>query len=181
MHVLQWVAVEADSKEDALQTAKIQLESIMGEEGSGATWYDWFIAGGGRWNPNEGSQYDDNDYSMVMEYDENKKAFREKIDYCLENRIREFNDYRSQFDKSEIDLNAKLDTYTGNMQYDFELYPLKKMIDMIQGEWDFNSYFFDLVNWSTNPKHIVSHLDNHDKQAASLKSKIYLVPIDYHF
>lgn len=175
MHVLQWVAVEADSKEDALGTARMQLESIMGEEGSGATWYDWFVSGGGRWNPNEGSQYDDNDYSMVISaYEAGNDVFTDKINKCLESRMREFNDYRESYNKAEIDLNAKLDTYTGVMDYSFDLYPLKKMIDMIQGEWDFNSYFFDLTSWSTNPKYILDKIEKDSKD-------IYLVPIDFHF
>ena len=175
IHVLHWVAVEADSKEDALGTARMQLESIMGEEGSGATWYDWFVSGGGRWNPNEGSQYDDNDYSMVISaYEAGNDVFTDKINKCLESRMREFNDYRESYNKAEIDLNAKLDTYTGVMDYSFDLYPLKKMIDMIQGEWDFNSYFFDLTSWSTNPKYILDKIEKDSKD-------IYLVPIDFHF
>jgi hypothetical protein len=175
MHVLQWVAVKASSKEDSLDIAKRQLEGIMGEEGSGATWYDWFVAGGGRWNPNESSQYDDSDYSMVISaYEAGNDVIVDKINTCLASRIREFNDYRESFNKAEIDLNAKLDSYTGNTDYSFELYPLKKMIDMLQGEWDFNSYFFDLETWSTNPKYILDEIEKDNKE-------IYLVPIDFHF
>lgn len=175
MHVLQWVAVEAEDKENALDTARRQLESIMGEEGSGSTWYDWFVAGGGRWNPNEGSQYNDSDDSMVISaYEAGNDVFVKTINDCIESRLREFKDYRDSFDKAEIDLNAKLDSYTGLMDYSFEMYPLKKMLDMIQGEWDFNSYFFDLVNWSTNTKHILDRIEKDNKE-------IYLVPIDFHF
>ena len=175
MHVLQWVAVEADSKEDALYTAKVQLESLMGEEGSGSTWYDWFVAGGGRWNPNEGSQYKDTDDSMVISaYEAGNDVITNKINECIESRKREFADYRASFDKSEIDLNAKLDSYTGIMDYSFDLYPLKKMIDMLQGNWDYNSYFFDLETWSTNPKYILDEIEKDNKE-------IYLVPIDFHF
>jgi hypothetical protein len=175
MHVLQWVAVKASSKEDSLDIAKRQLEGIMGEEGSGVTWYDWFVAGGGRWNPNESSQYDDSDYSMVISaYEAGNDVIIDKINTCLASRIREFNDYRESFNKAEIDLNAKLDSYTGNTDYSFELYPLKKMIDMLQGEWDFNSYFLDLETWSTNPKYILDEIEKDNKE-------IYLVPIDFHF
>jgi hypothetical protein len=174
MHVLHWVAVEADSHEDGLYTAKNQLESIMGEEGSGSTWYDWFVAGGGRWNPNEGSQYDHSDYSMVISAATDKDKFIQTINECIDNRKAEFQQYRDSYDKAGIDLNAKLDTYAGDMQYDFELYPLKKMIDMIQGNWDFNSYFFDLTAWSTNQQHILNRIEKDSKN-------IFLVPIDFHF
>jgi hypothetical protein len=175
MHVLQWIAVEAEDKENALETAKRQLESLMGEEGSGSTWYDWFVAGGGRWNPNEASQYDDNDFSMVISaYEAGNDVIIDKINKCIESRMREFTDYRESFNKAEIDVNAKLDTYTGIMDYSFDLYPLKKMIDMMNGEWDFNSYFFDLTSWSTNPKWITEKIEKDNKE-------IYLVPIDFHF
>ncbi len=175
MHVLQWIAVEAEDKENALETAKRQLEGIMGEEGSGSTWYDWFVAGGGRWNPNESSQYDDSDYSMVISaYEAGNDVIIDKINTCIESRMREFNDYRESHNKAEIDVNAKLDTYTGIMDYSFDLYPLKKMIDMMNGEWDFNSYFFDLTSWSTNPKWITEKIEKDNKE-------IFLVPIDFHF
>jgi hypothetical protein len=175
MHVLQWIAVEAEDKENALETAKRQLESLMGEEGSGSTWYDWFVAGGGRWNPNEASQYDDNDFSMVISaYEAGNDVIIDKINTCIESRMREFNDYRESHNKAEIDINAKLDTYTGIMDYSFDLYPLKKMIDMMNGEWDFNSYFFDLTSWSTNPKWITEKIEKDNKE-------IFLVPIDFHF
>lgn len=175
MHVLQWVAVEAEDKENALATARMQLENLMGEEGSGSTWYDWFVAGGGRWNPNEGSQYNDEDFSMVISaYEEGNDVFTDKINNAIEARMREFKDYRDSFEKSELDINAKLDSYTGVMDYSFDLYPLKKMIDMLHGEWDFNSYFFDLTNWSTNPKYILDRIEKDNKE-------IFLVPIDFHF
>ncbi len=174
MHVLQWVAVEAEDKESALDNAKTQLEALMGEDGSGSTWYDWFVAGGGRWNPNGDSQYKDDDSMIISAYEAGNDVIVKTINDCIESRMREFADYRESFNKAEIDLNAKLDTYTGVMDYSFDLYPLKKMIDMLQGEWDFNCYYFDLVNWSTNPKHILDRIEKDNKE-------IYLVPIDFHF
>ena len=170
MHVLQWIAVEADDKEDALSTARNMLENIMGDEGSGSTWYDWFVAGGGRWNPDTESGYEEN-YSMVIQ---GREAIKTKVDELIEYRKECFQEYRDSFTKDGIDINAKLDSYTGVMQYDFELYPLKKMIDMLQGEWDFNSYYYDIQSWSTNPKHMLDRLEKDDKN-------LFLVPIDFHF
>jgi hypothetical protein len=89
-------------------------------------------------------------------------------------RVDEFNSYRKSFEAKDLDLSAKLDSYTGEMRYDFELYELKKMIDMIQGEWDMNSYFFDIHHESTNVNHMQNDLDlNPDMW--------YLVPVDFHF
>lgn len=174
MHVLQWIAVNAESKDQAFQDVKDKLESEMGDGTSPATWYDWFVVGGGRWNPNEDKQYEEDDSMVISAYEAGNDVVIAKINECLESRIREFNDYRESFNKAEIDLNAKLDTYDGVMQYDFDLYPLKKMIDMIQGEWDFNSYYFDFMAYSTNPKWLLESLDKDNKNW-------YLIPVDFHF
>jgi hypothetical protein len=175
MHVLQWIAVEADNEDMAFRTVKDTLESELGNnEFQHNTWFDWFVTGGGRWNPNPDSQYFDGDQSMIISYAKDKEAYLAKIDESISNRIHEFNGYRKQFDSKEVDINAKLDSYNGTMQYDFELYPLKKMIDMIQGTWDYNAYFFDMHNQSTNPEHMKKMLDNQPENW-------YLVPVDFHF
>jgi hypothetical protein len=175
MHVLQWIAVQADSEDEAFRTVKDTLESELGNsEYSSNAWFDWFVTGGGRWNPNPDSQYFDGDQSMVISYAKDKDTYLSRVEESIQSRIDEFNNYRKSFEGKGIDLNAKLDNYTGVMNYDFELYPLKKMIDMIQGEWDFNSYFYDMHHASTNPEHMQKALD--------LRPDVwYLVPVDFHF
>jgi hypothetical protein len=174
MHVLQWIAVEANNEDEAFRTVKDTLESELGNsEYSTNSWFDWFVAGGGRWNPNPDSQYAD-DQSMIISYAKDKEAFLAKIDESISNRMDEFNGYRKQFEGKNVDINAKLDSYAGVMNYDFELYPLAKMIDMIQGQWDFNSYFYDMHHASTNTEHMKKVLD--------LRPDVwYLVPVDFHF
>jgi hypothetical protein len=175
MHVLQWIAVQADNKDEAFRTVKDGLESELGNnEYTYTAWFDWFITGGGRWNPNPDSQYDDTDQSMVISYAEDKDTYLSRVEECIQSRIDEFNGYRKSFEGKEIDLNNKLDSYTGEMQYDFELYPLAKMIDMIQGQWDFNSYFYDMHHASTNTEHMKKRLDESP-------DVWYLVPVDFHF
>ena len=44
--------------------------------------------------------------------------------------------------------------------YFSDLYSIKKVIDMAYGEWDFNSYFYDLHNDSTTPKYTLDGIDN---------------------
>jgi len=175
MHVLQWIAVVADDKNMAFDTVKDTLESELGNsEYASNAWFDWFVTGGGRWNPNPDSQYDDNDQSMVISYDDNPAEYRATIQESIQSRMEEFKAYRKQFEEKSIDINDKLDTYTGVMQYDFELYPLAKMIDMIQGQWDYNSYFYDMHSASTNPEHMYKAIDKGNKNW-------YLVPVDFHF
>jgi len=174
MHVLQYIAVVADNQDEAFRTVKDTLESELGNnEFATNSWFDWFVAGGGRWNPNPDSQYAD-DQTMIISYDDNPAEYRAMVDSMIGNRIEEFNNYRKSFDMKEIDINAKLDNYKGVMNYDFELYPLKKMIDMIQGEWDYNSYFYDMHHASTNPEHMYKSIDLGNKNW-------YAVPVDFHF
>jgi hypothetical protein len=45
---------------------------------------------------------------------------------------------------------------------------------MIQGEWDMNSYFYDMHSASTNPDHMYKSIDLGNKNW-------YLVPVDFHF
>jgi hypothetical protein len=174
MHVLQYIAVMAYNEDEAFRTVKHNLELELGDvESTTNSWYDWFVAGGGRWNPNPDSQYQD-DQTMVISYKESPDEYKAMVDSMISNRVDEFNSYRKSFEEKGVDLNAKLDNYSGIMQYDFELYPLGKMIDMIQGEWDYNSFFYDMENSSTNPEHMLRTLD--------MKPEMwYLVPVDFHF
>jgi hypothetical protein len=91
----------------------------------------------------------------------------------MESRMREFNYYRHQWEGSGINLEATLAEYDGTMDYSMKLYPVSKMIDMYQGEWDFNSYYYDLENWSTNPKWMTEDRINNG-------GIWYLVPVDFH-
>jgi hypothetical protein len=64
-----------------------------------------------------------------------------------------------------------LDSYTGNTDYSMSLYPVAKCIDMLQGSWDFNSYFYDAETGSTNFQYMLDKLDE----------SWYLIPVDFHF
>ncbi len=172
MHVLQYLATKADSAEEAIINVRTHLESIMGEPGSGATWYDWFVTGGGRFNQNA-DPYKDGDESMVVS-SKDSEAFEAIIVECIESRMSEFNRYRDEWQRANVNLESYFDMYEGDMDYSMQLYSLGKMIDMVQGNWDFNSYFFDIENWSTNPLHMNSDRIN-------VGGTWYLVPVDFHF
>jgi hypothetical protein len=172
MHVLQHIAIQEEDIETAFESVKEQLESLMGNEDVMASWYDWFVTGGGRWANDPNAQYDDEYKGGVISYADTPDLFHETITQSIANRIAEFAEYRKSMENTDI--NAELDKYTGLTDYSFSLYPLKKMIDMLQGEWDFNSYFFDLTNTSTNPKHMLDKI-------AKGETNWFLVPVDFHF
>jgi hypothetical protein len=175
MHVLQRIAVIADDKDMAFRTVKDRLESELGnDEYSSNAWFDWFVTGGGRWNPNEGSQYNDDDQSMTISYDEEPKKFLDTVNEAIEARVQEFNNYRRSFNDKNVNLDEHLSSYSGHFDYSFQLYELGKMIDMLQGKWDFNSYFFDVHHDSVNTKHMLDSIDKGVKNW-------YIVFVDFHF
>ena len=173
MHVLQMIAVQADSKDEAFATVKDTLEQEMGNEYSSGAWYDWFVAGGGRWNPNPDSQYqDDND--MTISYEQEPDKFISEVASAMQSRVDEFNRYRKYYEERAVDINAKLDSYDGSTDYSLDLYDLSMMIDMLQGKWNYNSYFFDMHSQSVSQKFMLESIDKGDKNW-------YLVYVDFHF
>jgi hypothetical protein len=174
MHVLQRIAVQAEDKDEAFRIVKDTLEQELGNnEYSSNTWFDWFVTGGGRWNINPDSQYED-DNNMTISYDEDPQAFLAQVALAIQSRVEEFNRYRQHFAEKNVDINAKLDSYDGSTDYSFDLYDLSKMIDMLQGKWDFNSYFFDMTSQSVNEKFMLESIDKGEKNW-------YLVYVDFHF
>jgi hypothetical protein len=172
MHVLQYVAVKADNDDEAMRTVEDTFNRWLGDfESPSGTWYDWFVVGGGRFV--EGNPYESSP-NHIVDYNKEPEKFNDKIREAIEYRVNEFNSYRKTLKEKDVDLETKLDSYTGEMQYDFELYPLKKMIDMLQGNWDYNSYFFDMQHDSTNTEHM-------REKIAEGETDWFLVPVDFHF
>jgi hypothetical protein len=174
MHVLQRIAVQADDKSHAFYSVKHYLEENMGSEYNYSSWYDWFVTGGGRWNDNGSDSYDDDDQSMTISYDDNPQAFLAAVNNAIDERMAEFNGYRKSFNEKNVDINSVLDSYNGQMDFGFQLYELYKMIDMTQGKWDFNSYFYDMHHETTNTKYMLESIDTGNKNW-------YLVFVDFHF
>lgn len=177
MHTLQYIAVKAETVEEAYHQVETILQDMLGGEYGGGTWYDWFIVGGGRWNT-EGNldymeAYKEGKTNMIVSSD-NVQLFEQTVVDCIDSRMAEFKQYRSEWERSNINLEATLDEYDGDTDYSMKLYPLGKMIDMLQGEWDFNSYFYDLEHWSTNPIHMT-------KDRIDVGGVWYLVPVDFHY
>ena len=172
MHVLQYIAVKAHSPEEAVRQVQEKLEDILNNEYGSGTWYDWFVTGGGRFNP-DSDPYTDGQTNMIVS-SKDSEAFEKIIVEAIESRMSEFNRYRDEWKRGNLNLDSYFDEYQGDMDYTMKLYPLGKMIDMVQGEWDYNSYFYDLENWSTNPIHMT-------KDRLDVGGTWYLVPVDFHF
>jgi hypothetical protein len=174
MHVLQRIAIQADDKDEAFARVKDTLEQEMGNNDySSHTWYDWFVTGGGRWNPNPDSQYED-DNNMTISYEEEPDKFISQVALAMQSRVDEFNRYRKYYEERAVDINAKLDSYDGSTDYSLDLYDLSMMIDMLQGKWNYNSYFFDMHSQSVSQKFMLESIDKGEKNW-------YLVYVDFHF
>jgi len=172
MHVLQYLAVKADSPEEAIDQVRERLQDILGNEYGGGAWYDWFVTGGGRFNT-DNDPYTDGAINMIVS-SKDSEAFELILKDCVEARMSEFNRYRDEWNRSNINLEAVFDEFDGAMDYSMRLYGIGRMLGMIQGDWDFNSYFYDLENWSTNPVHMTKDRINNG-------TLWFLVPVDFHF
>ena len=180
MHVLQWIATEADNKDEAYRRVEDTLQEMLGDfESPTLTWYDWFVVGGGRWNTKDDESataaYTEGKTNLIISYDESPEPFLTGVLRALEDRKSEFDGYAKDVDSSIID---KIIKDYNPKEFDFmafqSLYPIKKMIDMAYGTWDMNSYFYDMVNDTTTPKYLYESIDKGNKNW-------YLVPVDFHF
>ena len=182
MHVLQWIAVEADeedTKQDVLLSVQGNLEDMLNPDYSGGSWFDWFVAGGGRWNVGQEEEFDEaykeGKTNMIIHAGTDLDKFKERIATSLEARKAEFDRYASEA-KPEL-LEKVIAGYNPNQtdySYFTDLYSIKKVIDMAFGDWDFNSYYFDMTNQTTNPQYVLEAIDK--------KPNLwYLVPVDFHF
>jgi hypothetical protein len=180
MHVLQWIAIQSDDKDMALRTVQENLQTMLGDyESPTNTWFDWFVAGGGRWNVGEDDShseaYVEGKTNLVLSAKEQPDEFDERVLQSMESRKSEFEGYAKDVDVSIID---KVISQYNPREFDFGLfssiYPIKKLLDMAYGQWDFNSYFYDMVNDSTTPKYLFEAIDKDPETW-------YLVPVDFHF
>ena len=79
MHVLQWIAVEAEDVENAVTTVDQTLESYMSGNDSLSTWYDWYVVGGGRWNSDAQNWKTNRAKNDVIRYDDEPDNFTERV------------------------------------------------------------------------------------------------------
>lgn len=188
MHVLQWIAIEApapsqasgtdEAKLEALNTVQGILEDMLNPDYQNG-WFDWFVAGGGRWNVGDDEDFDsaykEGKTNLVIYAGSELDKFKERVATSLEARKSEFDRYASEA-KPEL-LERVIAGYSpSEVDYSYfqDLYSIKKVIDMAYGEWDSNSYFYDITNDTTNPKYVLEAIDK-------TPNLWYLVPVDFHF
>lgn len=180
MHVLQWIAIKAEDKDEAYRRVEDSLQNMLGDyESPTMTWYDWFVVGGGRWNMTEDDDhheaYTEGKTNLIVSAKETPDEFDERVLQAMESRQSEFEGYAKDVDPTIID--KIINTYNPR-EHDFiafqSLYPIKKLIDMAYGNWDYNSYFYDMEHDTTTPKYMFEAIDKEP-------DLWFLVPVDFHF
>ena len=162
MHTLHWIAVEAESLEEAESIVTSNLADSYGE---GAQWWDWFDTDiGGRWSENSKTTCLNNsdEYKETLERIKvNRKAEMKQLleGVNLDEFISAVNQYEG--DKAVID-------------YDLNTWRVRKMAELLGGDWHCDSHFYDMESWSCNLNYL-------DERVKTNPSNQYLVPIDFHF
>lgn len=178
MHVIQYIATEADDRDHAFRSVKDYLETHLGNdpESPTNTWYDWFVTGGGRWSTS-GDPYND-DYQADVAHQDSPN-FEEYLltahKFKLEATAAELKYARdiniaAIFDKIDNNQEGLYPMYTEASA----LYPFKKLYEQLIGAWGPDSYFFDITNDSTHPEYMRESIDKGSKNW-------YIVPVDFHY
>lgn len=176
MHTLHYIAVEADSKQEAFESVQVFLEPS--EEGyRQADWSDWHVVGGGRWN-SSGSQYDDSS-SDVISYAEDTEKWNEAIEGIRKSRINEMNTCLERMDtdkfKSDIvDYISEGGDVTDDIMFNMNSYYMRKPTQLLSGYWIPESYFYDSVYGSASFRNL-------NERVKESPENQYLVPVDFHF
>ena len=178
MHVLQYIATQADSKEEAHSDVDAFLNIQMGNDDVPHTWYDWFVTGGGRWSSNPDPY--NNDYVDDVVHQDDPK-FHEYLLTAHKYKLTSTNYWLTRVREEKVDIENILDNIENKQE---GLYPLFEEswrlsnITMLQrsisGEWHPSSYFFDMVNEITYPNLIKESIE-------AGVDNWYLVPVDFHY
>ena len=176
MHTIQYIAVQGDDVDQAFRRVKHELEAMLGDwpESPTNTWFDWFVTGGGRWTTDPANQYNDEYQGDVVH--QSQIAFESYLNKAKEFRQTSLDEYVVEANKVDV---AKIindvSVSSGNdFRSGMELYPIKKIYDLAMGIWDYNSYFFDIINDTASMKSLQNSIDNGAEDW-------YLVPVDFHF
>lgn len=173
MHTLQYVAVEANDKEEATNRAHIQLEDSLN---AGGTWYDWFVVGGGRFTSEAGEDSYRDTSDHTLSYAGDTARFHEALKERKKIRKDSFIEDLEKVDKTILD--KAIESYLLNDELVFEYrmtaYRFKKVLDTVLGYWGPDSYYYDLENYDHD-------FDGIEDRIKTNPSKQFLVPIDFHF
>lgn len=178
MHVLHYIATQADSKEEAFDSVKWFLNAQMGDDDVPHTWYDWFVTGGGRWSSGS-DPYNDNYADDVVHQDDPK--FHEYLLTAHKHKLADTTYWLNKVREEELDINDILDKIENNQEglypmfvESYRLSSLGMLQHSISGHWHSGSFFFDMINELSYPKIVKESIE-------AGVDNWYLVPVDFHY
>jgi len=191
MHYVSFLAVEADTSQEAIQAAESFLESYENHA------YDWYVIGG-RWSGacagadfvcagNSRSAFDATVETAVAARDRHFNSVRQEIfgpdprvrisdegavsDEVTEREDRLWDSYRAT--SSEMLQIANKTTTPHGREYAMLGYCLREMSDILTGCYGSNSYFYDTVAISNGTEFLY-------ERVAARPDRQWLVVVDLH-
>lgn len=177
MHTLHHIAVEAESKQDALELAN---NLLIHSDYKVADWSDWLVVGGGRWNPT------DDPIHGVTSFAEDPDKFVEILNNahnlkCSEVRhLSEKVNVREEIERRTEALFQPLIwpriMLEQERTLDMDGYYLQRIMDLVNHRYTPESYYFDGEEYTSDMEPLLRRIDNVDSC-----NKQYLVAVDFHY
>jgi len=177
MHTLHMVAVKVDAEEleNIKDEASREVHStLIGEERPYATWYDWFVVGGGRFV--EGDAYAENHDNAIAYHNEPEKFIAE-MDKVLGWRKANANRMLEQLKEKDFDFaHAVENALKGDKEsrFDGNLWSVLELSKIAMGYWTPDSHFFDISNGTASNEYILKDIEE------GRGHEWVLVPVDFH-
>jgi len=160
MHVLHYIAVEAEDVEEATDIVNSCIENNTFD------WSDWAVIGG-RWSGED----------VVISYEEKPEKFLEVLENIRNSKVQEV---KSCLEKVDIQhVMSLLDNYNGeelpfSTEDGMQAYRLRTALRIVSGHSTPDSYFYDDVEGDTSDKYIKRRVKNNPTEQ-------YLVAVDFHY
>jgi len=160
MHVLHFIAVEADTAEEAVSAVDAVIEGY--DEGERLfSWSDWAEIGG-RWE-NEGK---------VHSYSDDPEKFNGFLERARLNRVNEIKYLLSNIDPEAIIEQVR--NFDGrDAGHGSDLYRLRQAIAIAGGNGKHDAYFYDLKEWCEDFKYLKERCETDP-------TRQFLVLVDFH-
>jgi len=183
MHTLHMVAVKVDADtvlDNPIGSAKEEAcgdvhSTLLGDEQPYATWYDWFVVGGGRFV--EGDAYSENHDNAIAYHNEPEKFIAE-MDKVLGWRKETATQMLERLKDKDFDfINAIETALDGGKEsrFDHDLYSGLELSRIANGYWTPDSHFFDLANGTASNEFILKDIEE------GRGHEWVLVPVDFHY
>lgn len=183
MHTYHWIAVEAESEEQAYE----KVQKALTEENF-ANWSDWHVVGGGRWH-SKGDQYHyEDDPSDVVSYKKDPDKFIKIINETVVIRqnwmlqLMQFMkqapetilyDSRQKFMRNDVWPSPFIEN--DNDTLNMPLYYLTRVVNLLNNDYTSESHLYDLMEYSASLKGLRERILDEDQAPQQ-----YLVPVDFH-